>query len=459
MRPATRATLAFVVAGLVVAGLVGTARTQEPRPPAAARTGEAVSPIRPGVAADSAYGCVVCHSDKRKAFVTGIHSERGIHCDDCHGGNPAALEAEPAHAGNFIGTPDKVEVVRLCGSCHSDVERMRPFGLPADQVAEFRTSRHGQLLLEQGNTDAPTCSDCHDAHTILPPEDTRSSVHPARIPYTCARCHADEEHMAPYDIGTGQFEDYRQSAHGVALFQDGNLAAPTCVGCHGSHSALPPRVMQIANVCGRCHVRVRAAFEQGPHEAAAEDGRIAGCTACHDNHETEVVPPEEIAGTCTQCHEPDSPGARAGLEIQERMVRAARELEEAENALTYMTRAGRSVHTERFRYQSARTAFLQFQQLQHGLDLDRMEALSLRIASITGDIRSASESVQERRWEHRLLLAPIWFLALAAVVLAWFRLRERRRGGDPEDRWQRAGDEDEDEEPDEKPDDEEEESW
>jgi hypothetical protein len=33
----------------------------------------------------------------------------------------------------------------------------------------------------------------------------------------------------------------------------------------------------------------------------------------------------------------------------------------------------------------------------------------------------------EQRWEHKLLLIPVWFLALAIVVLAWFRLSEARR--------------------------------
>ena len=414
-RPLPRVLL-LASACLAVSALAGAARAQEPTPA-----------THPGAATDPTYSCVVCHVDKRQAFVMGIHSEHGIRCHDCHGGDPSAVETGPAHSGAFLGSPGKVEVVRLCGSCHSDVERMRPFGLPTDQVAEYRTSRHGQLLLEQGNTDVPTCSDCHDAHTILPPDDARSSVYPARIPLTCAKCHADRELMAPYGIPTRQFADFRQSAHGVALFEEGNFAAPSCVGCHGSHSALPPRVTHIPNVCGRCHVLVQREFEAGPHQAAAQDGRIAGCTACHDNHETEVVALEQIGATCTRCHQSESDAARTGIEIQELMVGASRELEAAEDALTRLSRAGRRVSTERFRYQTARTAFLQLHQVQHSLNLEQLEELSLRISSISRDIRAAAEAVEEKRWEHKLLLAPIWFLALAAIVLAWFRLRDEAR--------------------------------
>ena len=106
---------------------------------------------------DPQYSCVVCHTEMRRAFLEGVHSERGIHCDDCHGGDPRAFEIATAHAGsNFIGTPDKIQTVELCSSCHSDPDQMRQYGLSVGQLAEFRTSRHRYLLLLDPNFDAPT---------------------------------------------------------------------------------------------------------------------------------------------------------------------------------------------------------------------------------------------------------------------------------------------------------------
>ena len=92
----------------------------------------------------------------------------------------------------------------MCSSCHGDPDQMRQYGLPADQIAELRTSRHGQLLLDDHNFDAPTCSDCHDPHTTLHADDARSGVHPLNISTTCAVCHDDPDLMAPYGIPTGQ---------------------------------------------------------------------------------------------------------------------------------------------------------------------------------------------------------------------------------------------------------------
>ncbi len=380
---------------------------------------------------DTTYGCVSCHADKRGAFVMGVHAERGIQCDRCHGGDPAAFVLPAAHRGRFVGTPGKVATVALCGSCHADPNQMRQFGLPSGEIAEFRTSRHGRLLLGRGDVNAPTCTDCHDAHTILRPDDARSTVHPTNIATTCARCHNDAQMMAPYGLLTGQYERYRSSAHGVALYEKRNFAAPSCVGCHGTHSALPPSVLEIANVCSRCHVLVGRAFDLGPHAEAVRSGKLAGCLGCHSNHGTERVPAERIAATCGQCHAPDTRARRLGEEIQADAVQATEDLRAAEHALERLMRAGRQTGDARFRYQGAVTAYLQIAEAQHSLDADRLEALTRRVRSISRDLRGMAEVAEERQWEHKLFLVPVWFMALSSVALAMLALRriERRREG------------------------------
>ncbi len=384
------------------------------------------------IAIDPDYSCVVCHRDKRRAFVLGVHSERGIRCHDCHGGDPTAFEQEQAHGGaDYSGAPGRIQTVEMCGSCHADPDLMRQYGLPAGQLAEFRTSRHGQLLLQQRNPDAPTCTDCHDAHTILPPNDARSNVYPTAIAGTCARCHEDQNMMAKYGLPTDQLQTHRLSAHGVALYEDHNFAAPTCVGCHGSHAALPPAVTEISNVCGRCHVLVRQAFNDGPHGAAARAGSLPGCTACHSNHDTERVPPDGIAATCTGCHASNSRAAVAGLEIQERTVSARDELALAEQAIAELVEAGRQVSDTRLRYRTALTAYKQISQTQHSLDLETLNDLERQVSSISRDIRGSAEVAAEHRWEHKLILIPVWFLALSAIVLSWFKLRAIRKRAAP----------------------------
>ena len=386
-------------------------------------------PRRPSTTFDTAYGCVACHADKRRAFILGTHSERGIRCHDCHGGDPSSFEQATAHRPSFVGSPGKVGIAQLCASCHSDPAQMRQYALPVDQFAEFRTSQHGRLLLEQNDTDAPTCTDCHDAHTILPREDARSRIYPTNISATCGKCHENSELMAERGLLTDQVERYRQGAHGVSLFDEQNFASPTCVGCHGSHAALPPLVSEVAHVCDRCHVLLRSAFYQGPHGPPALSGDIPGCLACHSNHGTEQIAPDQIASLCQTCHGADSRASVVGIEIQERVIRSTDELRTAEHSIEEMVRAGRDVSDVRFRYKTALTYYAQIAQVQHSLDLERLEDLGLRVGSIARDIRAAAEVSAEARWEHKLLLVPVWFLALATMVLSWFKLRDLKQGG------------------------------
>jgi hypothetical protein len=394
--------------------------------PAAATRAQAPAG-RVAIPRDTTYGCVACHADMRTAFVMGVHAERGIKCHDCHGGDPAATVLPGGHRGRFIGKPDKAAIVTLCGACHSDPNQMRQYGLPSGQVAEFRTSRHGRLLFGSRDANAPTCTDCHDAHTILRPDDARSNTYPTNIPATCARCHEDAAMMGRYRLPTDQLERFRRSAHGVALFEQQNFASPSCVGCHGTHSALPPSVTEVASVCGRCHVTVSHAFDGGPHAAAARVGKIAGCLGCHSNHDTERVPADRIAATCARCHAPGTRAHAMGTEIERDVVQATADLRAAEEALTRLTRAGRQSGDAQFRYRSALTAYLQIAEVQHDLDVDELEALTRRVRSISRDLQGMADVAEEHRWEHKLLLVPVWFLALASIALALLTLRRLER--------------------------------
>jgi hypothetical protein len=304
---------------------------------------------------------------------------------------------------------------------------MRQYGLPVGQVAEFRTSRHGRLLLANGDLNAPTCTDCHDAHTILRPDDARSTVYPTNISATCAACHENESMMERYGLGTDQIERFRQSAHGVALYEEQNFASPSCVGCHGSHSALPPTVTEISNVCGRCHMLVGRALTEGPHAPAVQTGELAGCLGCHANHDTERVPADEIAAACAECHESGTPEHALGTEIERDVVQATEDMRAAEHAIERLTHTGRYTADALFRYQTALTSYLQIAEVQHSLDMARLEELTRRVRSISRNLRGVAEVAEEHQWEHKLLMVPVWFLALACVALASFWLRAHER--------------------------------
>ena len=74
----------------------------------------------------------------------------------------------------------RTAIAPLCAKCHADAAYMRKFApqVRVDQYAQYQTSVHGKQMAK-GETRVATCSDCHQAHGIVPVRDTRSPVAPA----------------------------------------------------------------------------------------------------------------------------------------------------------------------------------------------------------------------------------------------------------------------------------------
>ena len=124
--------------------------------------------------------CVDCHKEMGdkflavvEAFAEDIHSQVGLSCSDCHGGNQNQEDMGLAKDSTFKGTPKREEITQFCATCHSDFNYIRRYNpsLRVDQMALYWTSEHGQLLKE-GDTKVAICTDCHGTHNI------QSASHP-----------------------------------------------------------------------------------------------------------------------------------------------------------------------------------------------------------------------------------------------------------------------------------------
>ena len=230
------------------------------------------------VAQEAENSCTACHGalgDERlsgpvERMTADIHSERGFSCVACHGGDARELglsAMDPARG--FIGVPRGLQIIQVCGHCHSDAQFMKQYNpsLRVDQVTEYYTSVHGQRLRQENDPRVATCASCHHAHSIMQPSNPKSSVNPLNVAETCGGCHADAEYMAPYHIPTDQKEKYENSIHWEKMSVEGDLSAPTCNDCHGNHGAAPPGIGWVGNVCGQCHAviadRYAASFHSG----------------------------------------------------------------------------------------------------------------------------------------------------------------------------------------------------
>jgi predicted CXXCH cytochrome family protein len=370
------------------------------------------------------YSCIMCHTEMRADFLEGVHSNRGIQCIDCHGGDPSKFETEEAHGAGFRGAFTKPQSVDLCLSCHGNIPAMRQYALEPVTREEFLISHHGQSLLLEGNDLAPACSDCHGAHAIFPMVDQRSPIHPTRVSETCADCHADPARV-PEGYPTEQYAQWLESAHGKALSEEFNNRSATCASCHGSHSALPPGVREIPNVCGKCHQLVRQAYFSGPHaDLASTVGTDGGCLGCHANHATQMPPLGEIGQTCLRCHEEDSRPGIMGLQVQEQILHAQAAGQRAHDATHMMIEAGERTEDLQIRLQMVDTHLQELLVRAHSLDPAAVDEMARRIASLSREIGERAGTVEEHRWERKLLAIPLWILALFGALLA---LRKRRQ--------------------------------
>ena len=165
----------------------GGSTTAAPAATAAATSVPAAPPPKGSQLAHDKVSCETCHTeasiwDKDKIqfylpkdrLMHDIHWQKGVNCQDCHGGDPNVLDKMPAHASKR----PPAEVRKMCGVCHQD------------QAATMAKSLHGAAgrQLAAAGVPAADCVKCHDplGHQIMPAADKASPTFAANVGKLCA---------------------------------------------------------------------------------------------------------------------------------------------------------------------------------------------------------------------------------------------------------------------------------
>jgi cytochrome b subunit of formate dehydrogenase len=168
-------------------------------------------------------------------------------CYDCHDAHYVYPQ------GSTVRTEWRLNIPNTCGKCH------------AQQLAQYATSVHGRLVLQDSNAAAAVCSDCHTTHDVESPAmDSTRLV----ITRNCGNCHADS------------LKSYVQTYHGKVNAL-GYAYTAKCFDCHGSHGI--QRVNDPASsvhqdnrlqTCRKCHEGATAGFVTfEPHATTDDRGR------------------------------------------------------------------------------------------------------------------------------------------------------------------------------------------
>lgn len=181
------------------------------------------------------------------AFLASRHSETS--CTDCH------EDADDKDHGK-VSTPMKskrdyrLSYQDACTTCHKK------------NVADFKDSVHAYLV-KAGDEKAPTCSDCHNSHTLI---DIKIVQPIANVP--CADCHKEI------------FKAYSADVHGLERVSKGKTA-PLCADCHSSHKIQAASLGEgIRDSCITCHKDSVAKHEVWLPNSGRHFEAIS-CPVCH----------------------------------------------------------------------------------------------------------------------------------------------------------------------------------
>ncbi len=348
----------------------------------------AVSPAVPLLGQGAGGECYACHAtlaepslvEPATEWEADAHRAAGLACSGCHGGDARAADESTAHAG-MLSRPARERIPALCGRCHSNQEFMRLYDpdIRVDQVEVYFTSRHGQLL-RRGDGRVATCVDCHSAHRIQSPDEPDSPTYPANIPDRCGSCHADPDHMAPYDIDTDQVDEFKSSVHWTALEDGGDLSAPVCNDCHGNHGAVPPGYTSVGRVCGECHFQIGEYFAASPHDSVFVGLERPGCATCHGNHAIELADDQLLGlgdrSTCAAsgCHSESDEGGRVAGRMLTLVDSLLREHHRSDSILLAAEHAGMPVGVPRFELAGVQNAIVGARAILHTANLDSLQA-------------------------------------------------------------------------------------
>jgi hypothetical protein len=166
--------------------------------------------------------CGRCHVNEFAAYQRSSHGRALLvdgnleapGCGDCHGEHDILPPKEGASEVSATNIPE------TCSHCHGSMEFNTRYDIPIDPVKTFKHTFHG-IANELGSARVAQCASCHTSHSVLPPEDPASSVHPANIPATCGSegCHVGAN--MNYARGRFHIDPSRRDAgviYWVALF-------------------------------------------------------------------------------------------------------------------------------------------------------------------------------------------------------------------------------------------------
>ncbi len=306
--------------------------------------------------------CLECHSKKGiikkfengetiDAFVDVGKLKSSVHssftCSECHTG----FSVQDHPSGKFRSKKEyRLKSALICRKCHPEKQLM------SKEI-------HANLIAREREGRAPVCTDCHGSHAVSPisggrvfanereycmschahgiemlfksgervvlridPGVLKESVH-SRL--SCSDCHfgfSRSQHPKrnfrnerEFRIANSEvcrrchFDKYTKALESIhyTMLSQGNLNAPVCIDCHGSHSIGRAGLEKVwsSKRCRRCHENIYNVYAKSIHGNALineSNQDVPVCTDCHRAHDIEDPRTfdykEKVPEICGNCH-------------------------------------------------------------------------------------------------------------------------------------------------------------
>ena len=268
-------------------------------------SGVNVAKERPCEAITQKVDCASCHAEIGQQYAKSTHGQLNAKndpnaptCKECHATHGVLGKAQPQSASYPTNVPD------LCARCHREGQKaaVRYTGDQKQIVERYRESTHGKGIAKGGLTVTAMCTSCHTAHSVLPRNDSLSSINPRNVPATCGKCHHGVE------------EQFASSVH-VTQRGKTDKTLPVCDDCHSAHTIRRADEegfkLTIMNQCGRCHESIARTYFDTYHGKVSQLGytKTAKCYDCHGAHDILAIGDprsrlsyNNVVATCQQCH-------------------------------------------------------------------------------------------------------------------------------------------------------------
>lgn len=297
-----------------------------------------VNPDKFRLSAHKALTCSHCHTDfsqdshpKRRFKSRDQYRARlsGI-CRSCH--TAEQLRERPVHSG--LLKKEEAGAIAVCTECHEahavaavsggkSFAGEKQYCMSCHQYELSLGCRNGEKIplhvdlsgLESTAHAQIRCSDCHYGFSA---EEHPKRKFKSRRDYTiassesCRRCHFDK------------YTKTLDSVH-YSLLSHGNLSAPVCIDCHGSHAI--PRISHgikgrtvTTQKCRQCHAGIYEVYARSVHGKALfneQNQDVPICIDCHTAHDIKnpltLDYHERIPQMCGNCHANPAVAGKYGL--------------------------------------------------------------------------------------------------------------------------------------------------